>query len=501
MTIDHASTLRRAEDLLRQGHRDAAIAEYVKIAEFYHQEGFLPKASALYKKILKIKPNDEAALLKSGEIAEAQGLVAAAKTAFLNLAEQRRRRGDRQAAAQLLVRVGALDPGDVPAQRRAAAGLLEIDDRHGAAGVYKDLACHLLKRNRRIESVDLLREAAEQEGLGPDAAGPLLEKYRRFVAGLASASERPGPDELKTIAALLASLGLDEQALKALGDVDATPTGSVAADAAAAESASASPVAMDDALAPARVPLRVVPRPSTLRPLENRGVVPSLVEGQEPQGRPEPSRGSIARDPEPGETEADAGHPVVPVSTRPGLVEGRAGAADEATELDLSGALDVPRVENEPRDETIAESASLFSDLQDLFEELKDEATGRESAEMLARELDLGERYYQAGMIDHATRALQMAAHAPAQRFRAAALLGRIELERGRAREAIRWFERATEAPAPAGEQSLELLYDLANTLESVGERERALAVFIELRMDDPRYRDVARRISRLLKR
>ena len=120
---------------------------------------------------------------------------------------------------------------------------------------------------------------------------------------------------------------------------------------------------------------------------------------------------------------------------------------------------------------------------------------------MLARELDLGERYYQAGMIDHAARALQMAARAPNQRFRAAALLGRIELERGRAWEAIRWFERATEAPAPVGEQSLELLYDLANTLESVGERERALAVFIELRMDDPRYRDVAKRVSRLLKR
>lgn len=47
MLIDHASALRRAEDLLRQGHRDAAIAEYGKIAEFYHQEGFLPKASAL----------------------------------------------------------------------------------------------------------------------------------------------------------------------------------------------------------------------------------------------------------------------------------------------------------------------------------------------------------------------------------------------------------------------------------------------------------------------
>ncbi|MBI4478201.1 MAG: hypothetical protein HY654_13590 [Acidobacteria bacterium] len=439
MPTDPASALRRADDLLRQGHRDQAIVEYVKIAEFYHHEGFLPKAAALYKKILKIRPHDETALLRSGEIAEAQGLVADAKSAFLSLSEQRRHRGDRTGAAQLLVRIGALDPGDVAAQRRAAAALLEIDDRPGAAAVCKDLAFHLLKRGRHADAVNLLREAAEQESLGPDAAGPLLERHRRFAAGQLSQAERPNPAELKTIATLLASLGLDEQALQALADAE--------------------PATVDAETPPAaRVPLRVV-RPHVQ-------IIADRVE------QPAGVTVDVERPPE------------VPEEAR-----------------DLSGALDLTEPAEDTRDAEPVADGARFAELQDLFEEWKGEAAKLESAETTSRELELGEQYYRAGKIDHATRALQMATRSPAQRFRAAALLGRIELERGRAWDAIRWFERATDAKPPSPEIAHELLYDLANTLESVGERERALAVFIELRMDEPHYRDVARRVSRLLKR
>ena len=44
----------------RTGQVDRAIAEYTRIAEHLATEGFLPKAVALYKKILKIKPDEEA---------------------------------------------------------------------------------------------------------------------------------------------------------------------------------------------------------------------------------------------------------------------------------------------------------------------------------------------------------------------------------------------------------------------------------------------------------
>ena len=65
---------------------------------------------------------------------------------------------------------------------------------------------------------------------------------------------------------------------------------------------------------------------------------------------------------------------------------------------------------------------------------------------------------------------------------------------------AIEWLERAAEAPAPTGDAGRALLYDLAKTLESVGEHARALAVFVELESESGGYRDVAGQIDRLSK-
>ena len=129
MALDREDTLKKAEKLLRQGKLEAAIAEYVRvtedqprdwntantlgdlyvranqpakaveqyarIAEHFVQDGFYPKAAALYKKILKITPGDEQAQLYLGEISAKQGLIVDAKAYFNAVAARRRSRGDR----------------------------------------------------------------------------------------------------------------------------------------------------------------------------------------------------------------------------------------------------------------------------------------------------------------------------------------------------------------------------------------------------------------------
>src|SRR5512139_3118872 len=111
--MDRDETLRRAEKLLRQGRLDAAIAEYARlvedqpkdwatanllgdlyvragqveqaavqytrIAEHLAREGFIAKASAVYKKIVKINPDDDAALLRTAHLSAQQGLAADAR--------------------------------------------------------------------------------------------------------------------------------------------------------------------------------------------------------------------------------------------------------------------------------------------------------------------------------------------------------------------------------------------------------------------------------------
>ena len=97
---------------VRSGKVDQAIEQFERIADSLGDEGFLPKAGALYKKILKLKPDYEHALVRGGEISASQGMLADARALFNTVAERRRSRGDVRGAAEIRIRLGLLDPAD-----------------------------------------------------------------------------------------------------------------------------------------------------------------------------------------------------------------------------------------------------------------------------------------------------------------------------------------------------------------------------------------------------
>lgn len=65
---------------LRAGDVDRAIAQFTLVANHLFDEGFYPKASALYKKLLKAKSDHEHSLARLLDIAEKHGLTAEART-------------------------------------------------------------------------------------------------------------------------------------------------------------------------------------------------------------------------------------------------------------------------------------------------------------------------------------------------------------------------------------------------------------------------------------
>jgi tetratricopeptide (TPR) repeat protein len=65
---------------VRIGDVDRAVAQFTTVADHLYDEGFYPKASALYKKALKTKSNHEHSLARLLDIARLQGLTAEAKT-------------------------------------------------------------------------------------------------------------------------------------------------------------------------------------------------------------------------------------------------------------------------------------------------------------------------------------------------------------------------------------------------------------------------------------
>ena len=250
MAIDRETTLRKAEKFLRQGRLDNAIAEYLRvvedqprdwstvntvgdllvrarqyesavehytrIADHLFTEGFLPRAAAVYKKILKVKPDHEHSLVRTAEIFERQGLVVEAKKALTNIAERRVKRGDRLGAAEIQIRIGALDPSDLTAGLAAAKASGELGQTEAAVDRLVRLAAEFGQRGKLDESLQALDEAVRLAPSHPEARAALvarcieggdLERAARHAAQAA---------EFKAIAAELFGRGRDEEGLLVL---------------------------------------------------------------------------------------------------------------------------------------------------------------------------------------------------------------------------------------------------------------------------------------------
>ena len=250
MAIDRDTTLRKAEKFLRQGRLDNAIAEYLRvvedqprdwstvntvgdllvragqyesaiehytrIADHLFTEGFLPRAAAVYKKILKVKPDQEHALVRTAEIFERQGLIVEAKKALTSIAERRMKRGDRRGASEIQVRIGALDPSDLSAGLVAAKASGELGQTSTAVEKLVRLAAEFGQRGKMAESLQALDEAVRLDSAHPEARAALvarciesgdLERATRHAAEAA---------EFKAIAAELFGRGRHDEGLLVL---------------------------------------------------------------------------------------------------------------------------------------------------------------------------------------------------------------------------------------------------------------------------------------------
>jgi tetratricopeptide (TPR) repeat protein len=690
VSSDRAATLRNAEKLLRQGKLEQAITEYlrvvdeqprdwntgnivgdlyarvgkidkavehyIRIADSLSDEGFLQKAGALYKKVLKIKPDHEHAMLQSAEVAASQGLLVDARS-FLNaVAERRRSQGDQRGVAQIRIRLGSLDPGDYEARLGAARARVEIKDVEGAIRDFKGLAAELADKGRPTDAIQALREAVALNPEDQEIRERALEVYlasgdfanarecATTVSQLKSIAARleaidqhdealatrqqaarldPADVELKTYLAraLVArgdlanaavyltaeTAGHDPRLRLALAEVqlrsgrsdEAIPVlqqlitedqsrreniaalgwavseqspeagyqvVALAAEMAVAQSDWASAAAALQEFV-TRVPNHI---PALMRLVEicvDGGLEATMYSAQAQLADAYIASGSatearfiaedlVAREPwdranierfrralvllgepnpealiaerlsgespfmstdlfAPGEAQpplsvasSDGGSrkaatpPPPPPQAQPKAkttteidAPPTVRSRSEGAEVDLSVALDDP-VAAGKRPAVLSPS----DDLDNVFAQLRDEASRRAALDAADEEYKRGVALHKAGRIDDCIPALQAASRAPRLRFVTASLLGRIYRNRGMTLQAIEWFERAAQAPPPNADEGHLLLYDLADALESSGEIARALVICMELQADAGSYRDVPARIDRLAK-
>lgn len=260
--FDRDAALKRAEKALRQGRIDAAIAEYVtvveaqprdwnsanslgdlyvranqldkgleqytRIADHLKDEGFYPKAAALYKKILKLKPDNEYSLLQSGDLAAKQGTLADAKQFFLQVAERRKARGDKKGAAEIAIRLGTLDPEDLDARLKAGQLAAEMGDTATAIREFKDVAGRLEKEDKHAEALVPLQFAYDLDHSDEGIRGRLFAAYLGGAEPALARKVAVGADELKQIAAALETAGQGDAVLEIFEEIAALEPGDLA---------------------------------------------------------------------------------------------------------------------------------------------------------------------------------------------------------------------------------------------------------------------------------
>jgi tetratricopeptide (TPR) repeat protein len=593
----------------RAGQPDQAAVQYIRIADHLFSDGILTKAAALYRKALKVRPDDEQTLLQLAETSARQGLFADARASLRQLAKHRRDRGDERGALDCLVRLGSLEDADPEAQVAAGKAARALDDVTRAVRLYVAAAEGFETANRKAEALDALAEAAR---LAPDDQALRARMARECIASgqldrasafLSRETAGDDPDLLLTVGRIELVSGRDAEAritiarLLSVAPARRADVLAMVEDAASAghleavwscidllvddallggdmESAIASlesftsrcphipalmrlvEVAVDagqdevmrqaqgrladayldagrgnearviaeDLMAYApdsdahagrlrralelvgeadveqlleryREPVETfddlleldsgVPEPAAANEPQAElepAVVPEPAADEEPEAEPEPAAVDVA---------ASAPERVV---EEPGPVEPSSdeGAVVETVEVDLSEALAGLLVDDVPTQTADA------PDLEVVFEGIRGRAAReREVAEALDC-YERGVRHLEAGREDQAIGDLTTAARTPMLRFVAAVRLGRLHMARGEGGPAIEWLERAAEAPAPAPEDGVAVLYDLAAALQDAGESARALAILMEIDADVAAYRDVPQRIEQL---
>ena len=451
---------------VKVGNRALAVAQFVQIGDSHRDSGFVPKAVAFYKKALKIDPASDHALSQLAQIAIEQKLYADA-TLYLNRLLQRRREQSNEAGvAECLVRLGGFPAATADAKMaaaRAAAGHFPATE---ASRLWVDAADALERAGRPREALDVLMQAAsldtEDVALKRRIAiacadSGQIDRARAFLS-LETAGDRG--DLLSALAEQARAEGRDDDARRALQRV-----------------------------------IEVAP--------ERRAEAEALLAPQlppAPSAEPEPEPAGDGRwDPVFDASGAELDASVLLTSDLDVSVQRVAAVAEPpavtitSTELEWSELLGAEAGAGDGADVGVNDDTGFVVD-DDPVEAVAEVSEPAPDGAPESRPLPPHPTAADVSTI----AALTAAAENPALQFQAAAQLGRVLLRLDRGREAVTWLERATQAATAVREQRLDVMYELADALEQIGDRGRALDAFADLDFDAASYRDVPERMARL---
>src|ERR1043165_6505855 len=160
----------------KKGAKQDATDTYLKVARFYHEQGFFLKAVAVYKQILKLDPRLVDVILKLAELYRQLGLMSDAMQHFESVAAHFHREGNTKEALATVKKVVDLDPDNI-ATRIKLAELYSKEGLVDDAATEFSVACEQLRRQGRQD--DFIKVAERLLWHKPDN-----HELQRELAGL-----------------------------------------------------------------------------------------------------------------------------------------------------------------------------------------------------------------------------------------------------------------------------------------------------------------------------
>jgi pilus assembly protein FimV len=202
----------------KKGSKQDATETYLKVARFYHDQGFFLKAVAVYKQILKLDSRLVDVTLKLAELYRQLGLMSDAMQHYESVAAHFHREGDTRQALDTVKKLVDLDPENIATRIKLAelyskAGLVE------EAVLQFSMACEQLRRQGRQDDFikvaeRLLWHKPDNHALNRELAGLYLRRNdpRRALQKL-QICFKADPRDAETLGLLaLAFQALDQKA-------------------------------------------------------------------------------------------------------------------------------------------------------------------------------------------------------------------------------------------------------------------------------------------------
>ncbi|MGB9485981.1 MAG: tetratricopeptide repeat protein, partial [Terriglobia bacterium] len=202
---------------IRDRNVSEGLKQFYRLAEAYVQDGFILKATAIYRKIVKLEPDSVDPLLKLVELYQTQRLAREARELYYQVAEFYKKKKQNDKALETLRKVVQLDVENVPARVRLAAFCEEIGRKDEATQVYLETAQLAFRRGDLAAAQVTLKKVQELDPENPQihllrAREALASKHPEEVEAILSAI--PGLKDDPTGRSLLIDSYLSTQQLE-----------------------------------------------------------------------------------------------------------------------------------------------------------------------------------------------------------------------------------------------------------------------------------------------